>query len=78
MFQATPQRRLEYRQSTPQIERSKKLATKLPSNALPSITKIGKNTKLAIAATTSPIAPTTKASPRHTPRAANPWQRSMR
>jgi hypothetical protein len=78
VFQATPQRTPEYRQSTPQIERSKKLAAKLPSNALSSMTKIGKNTKAAIEATTSPIALTTKASPRQKPRAASPWQSSIR
>ena len=72
VFQATPQRRPEYRQSRPQIDRSKKLATKLPSNALESMTKIGRNTNAAMLATTSPIALTTKASPRQKPRAASP------
>ena len=79
VFQATPQRRLEYRQSRPQIERSKKLAkNRPPSNALPSMTKIGKNTNAAMVATTSPIALTTNASPRQKPRAASPRQNSIR
>ena len=42
------------------------------------MTKIGKNTNAAMVATTSPIALTTNASPRQKPRAARPWQNSIR
>ena len=86
MFQATPQRRLEVRQSRLQIEGSRNFAKNAPGAKAPASSRTalvrmvvtGKNTKTAISATTRPIADTTKASPRHQPRAASPWQSSIR
>jgi hypothetical protein len=86
VFQATPQRKVEVRQSRPQIERSANFAKKTPGakapassrTALARIVATGKKTKMAISATTRPIDETTKASPRHQPRAASPWQSSIR
>ena len=86
VFQATPQRRFEVRQSRLQIEGSRNFAKNAPGakapassrTALARIVVTGKNTKTAISATTRPIDETTKASPRHQPRAASPWQSSIR
>ena len=87
VFQATPQRRFEVMQSSPQIEWSKNFAQRIrrararrncPSRRWPGSSTTGKKTKMTVSATTLPIAPTTKASPRHQPRAASPWQSSIR
>jgi hypothetical protein len=50
----------------------------LSANALARMVLTGKKTKTAISAITTPIDEVTKASPRHQPRAARPWQRTMR
>ena len=85
VFQATPQRRLEAKQSSPQTERSKNFSASwfganTPASswtALARIVATGRNTKMAVSATTTPIAPTMNASPRHQPRPASPWQSSI-
>ena len=86
VFQATPQRRPPARQSSPQTEVSVNLSRNaagekppaLSWKALARIVVTGKNTKIAISATTSAIEATTKTSPRHQARAASPWQSSIR
>ncbi len=86
VFQATPQRTPVVTQPRPQMEGLSSLsisntgaqAPALSCSALASMVRIGKNTKSAISATTSAIAPTVKASPRQYPRAANPRAASIR
>ncbi len=86
MFHATPQRSVEPRQSSPQTERSKNLSAncasaKAPSSSRKALVRMmttGNKTKMAVRATTTPMAPTMKASPRHQPRRANPWHSSIR
>ena len=86
VFQATPQRRPPVRQSSPQTEVSVNLSRNaagekppaLSWKALARIVVTGKNTKIAISATTRAIEATTKTSPRHQARAASPSQSSIR
>ena len=71
----TPDRLVE------EFRRRTRAGAKLPllsAKALARIVETGKKTKTTISAMTMPMDETTKASPRHQPRAARPWQRTIR